>query len=163
VSAVILVNGEDRSDPLVGDIELVAGTNIRLVPNPNPGGNPQIRIDAITGAGLTQDCSCAGKLPADAPCIRTINGIAPDANGNFTLLGDSCLILTAITNGLQITDKCSSSCCGCDELQKVVSDLDQMNLQITTLESFASQLNAQVSAALINLLASKSGELPCSP
>lgn len=163
VSAVILVNGEDRSDPLAGDIELVAGTNIRLVPNPNPGGNPQIRIDAISGAGLVQDCGCEGKLPADAPCIRTINGIPPDNNGNFLLEGDACLTLTALPTGLAIKDGCSTACCGCDELQKIVADLGTMNLQITTLESFASSLTAQVNAAIINLLASKSGDLPCAP
>lgn len=165
VSAIILINGEDVSDPLAGDIELVAGTNIRLVPTPSagPGYNPQIRIDAITGAGLVQDCSCSGTRPADAPCIRTINGIPPDNDGNFTLQGDDCLELEPIENGININDKCSEACCGCEELKKILGDLDILNAQVSTLESFASKLNAQVDAAVINLLASKSGDLPCNP
>lgn len=161
VSAVILVNGDDRSDPIFGDLEFLAGTNVRLVSNPNPGGNPQVRIDAIQGAGLNQTCDCSDQLPEDASCIRTINGIPPDENGNFTLLGDDCLNLAAIANGLQLLDKCSQACCGCQELEKIVSDLEQLLIQVNTLDKLTNRLDATVNTAMVNLLASKSSELPC--
>lgn len=161
VSALVLVNGDDRSDPISGDVEFVAGTNVRLVPNPNPGGNPQIRLDAIQGAGLNQECDCSGDLPQDAPCIRTINGIPPDANGNFTLLGDDCFQMEGMDHGISIKDLCSQACCGCQELEKIVQDLEQLATQVNTLDKLTGKLDATVTVALVNLLASKSSDLPC--
>ena len=161
VSAVVLVNGDDRSDPIFGDIEFAAGTNIRLVPNDNPGGNPQIRIDAIRGAGLNQECDCSDQLPLDAEPIRTINGIPPDENGNFNLLGDECLQLTPIDNGLQMEDECSQACCGCDELEKIIQDMELLAVQINTLDNLTSRLDGSVNTAMVNLIASKSSDLPC--
>lgn len=161
VSAVVLVNGEDRSDPIFGDIEFVAGTNVRLVPNPNTGGNPQIRIDAIQGAGLNQECDCSDQLPTDASCIRTINGIPPDDAGDFKLLGDECLQLNAADHGIEIVDSCSQACCGCSELEKIVQDLELLMVQVNTLDSLTNKLDSTVNTAMVNLIASKSSDLPC--
>lgn len=161
VTSLVIVNGEDRGDPMQGDIELIAGTNFRLVPILNPGENPKIRFDAISGAGLTQTCDCSDKLPQDAPPIKTINGIPADANGNFNLSGDECLLFTGITNGIEATDQCSQSCCGCKELDKIVTDLEQLTLQVSTLNNLTSRLDAQITNATLNVLSSKSGELPC--
>jgi len=161
VSALILVNGQDRSDPIVGDVELVAGRNIRLVQNPNPGGNPQIRIDAISGAGLNQECLCTDTQPDVAGPIRTINGIAPDQDGNFILLGDDCIELAGITAGISMKDRCSQACCGCEELAKIVADLETMMNQVSTMDGLTKRLDASVQSAITNLLASKTGELPC--
>lgn len=161
VSGVILVNGDDQSDTLFGDIEFVAGTNVRLVPNPNPSGNPQIRIDAIRGAGLNQECDCTDQLPEDAPCIRTINGIPPDDSGNFFLEGDDCFQLESTDHGLKVKDECSEACCGCEELEKILQDLEQLTVQISTLDNLTNRLDSTVNTAMVNLIASKSGELPC--
>ena len=161
VSAMILVNNEDRSDPIHGDVELVAGTNVRLVPSPNPGGNPQIRIDAIQGAGLNQECDCSDQLPEDAPCVRTINGIPPDDAGNFTFLGDECITLEGVDNGIQMKDACSQACCGCEELEKIIQDLEQLLLQVNTLDNLTSRLDSTVNTAMVNLISSKSSDLPC--
>jgi hypothetical protein len=161
VSALILVNGQDRSDPIVGDVELVAGRNVRLVQNPNPGGNPQIRIDAISGAGLNQECLCSDTQPDVAGPIRTINGIAPDQNGNFLLQGDDCIELTAVAAGLHMKDRCSKACCGCNELEKIVQDLEQMMNQVSTMDGLTKRLDSTVQSALNNLLASKTSDLPC--
>lgn len=161
VSSIVLVNGSDTSDPLSGDIELIAGQNIRLTPIDDGLGNPQIRIDAIQGEGLNQGCDCSGELPASGEPIRTINGIAPDANGNFNLQGDDCLNLAAIENGLQITDSCSQACCGCTELEKIVEDLEKLRDQVNTLDKLMNRLDTSVNTAMVNLIASKTSNLTC--
>jgi len=160
VTGIVLVNGDDRSETLTGDIELIAGRNCRLTPISNPGGNSQIRIDAISGEGLNNECDC-DNLPETASPIYTINGISPDVNGNFTLSGSDCLTITELANGIKLVDVCSDACCGCEELEPIVAVLQQMEAQITTLEGFTTRMNAEVSAALLNVLASKTGEFPC--
>lgn len=160
VTGFVLVNGEDRSELLTGDVELIAGRNCRITPISNPGGNPQIRIDAISGEGLNEECEC-DNLPENARAIQTINGIEPDENGNFNLLGSDCMRIEEMANGVRIIDVCSEACCGCEELEPIVQVLQQMETQITTLENFTARLNAEVSSALVNLIASKTGELPC--
>ena len=162
VSSLVLVNGDDRTDPLTGDLEFINGQNTRLSVSISPTtGNPQIRIDAIEGLDLNEDCDCTNTTE-EAPCIRTINGIPPDPNTlDFKLVGDNCLKFEAGQNALEVKDECSQSCCGCEELEKILQDLETMNLQINTMSGLYDKMNAQVDAAMINLVASKTGELPC--
>jgi hypothetical protein len=89
-------------DKLYGDIELVAGRNIQLT-TVNTATETKIVISAISGEGTIADCTCTGEA-ATAPCIKTINGIAPAPDGNFNLLGDDCLTFEEIKNGLKLTD-----------------------------------------------------------
>lgn len=155
VTAITVTNFSGTSEQLYGDIELVAGSNIQLVVNGNA-----ITINAISGVGLNEECECSN-LPENKDPIKTINGIGPDANGDFKLLGSECLKVNGVTNGIQLDDECSSSCCGCAELQKIIDDSKTMQDQINTLLNFASRLEAQVTATMINLIASKTGDVPC--
>lgn len=159
VSSIVLQNGNDRSDRLYGDIELVAGANIRLTPIVVVGKDPQIRIDAISGEGLTEPCACEGT--DTAPPIRTINGIPPTAGGNFTILGDSCLLIEPITNGLQLNDDCSSPCCGCEELEAITRDLERFGVAARTLENLQSRIDTQVEQMSIVVLGSRLGDNSC--
>jgi hypothetical protein len=141
VRGIVAVNGSDRSERMYGDIELIAGQNILLTPIIVTGQDPIIRIDAVEGEGLTEDCICADEL---SPPIRTINGIPPTSTGDFTLLGDECIELQSISNGIRLLDICSAPCCGCEELEALTQELEVLgNAQITA-RNFLSNLSKQV-------------------
>lgn len=142
VQSIQVRNGGDVSQRLYGDIELVAGTNIRLTPIVVAGQDPQIQIDAIDGEGLTEECVCEDG--SDGPPIRTINGIPPTAAGDFSVLGDECIETTAIQNGIRLVDLCSQPCCGCTELERITEDLEQFGSQATTLANFVNRLESSV-------------------
>lgn len=162
VSALVLVNGNDRSAPIVGDIEFITGQNVELQVGSAPGtGLPQIRISARNGLSLNEECECTNAATKGEP-IRTINGVGADPlTKDLKLLGDDCLVLEPMVGGFRIVDKCSRSCCGCEELSTILEDLEAMNLQLNTMDGLYGQLAAQVQTAVGSLLASKTNELPC--
>jgi hypothetical protein len=142
VQGLVLLNGTDRSDRLYGDIELQAGNNIKLTPVLVTGENPVVRIDAIDGEGLSDDCVCDDE--SEAPAIRTINGIPPTAAGDFTLQGDTCIEIQAITNGVKLVDKCSEPCCDCEDLQALTQELITLGDAATTYRGFTNRLQEEV-------------------
>jgi len=156
VNAFFLKNGSDLVGPIQGDVILQAGSNFLLNLFPGLPGEPdRVVLNAIDGAGLNQDCECDEN--ATLPCIKTINSIEPDSNGDFTLLGDDCLALEAISGGIQLTDDCAKPCCGCEELSVVESTLNFMVDQVQSLENLASKLEAAIMVTQTNLLSSKTG------
>jgi hypothetical protein len=156
VSALYVKNIEEISEAIQGDVVLEAGTNFRIDVVAASGGEPnRIRLSAIDGAGLNQNCSCSENR--DLPAIKTINGLPPDNNGNFVLQGDDCLKLQGITAGLKITDECSKPCCGCSELNVVTTTLTTVLNQVTSLENLAYRLETALNAMQVNLIASKVG------
>lgn len=159
VSSLTLVNGSDRSAKIYGDVELVAGNNIRLTPVVTEGEDPQVIISAISGEGLNEDCICDEEELG--PAIRTINGIGPLPNGDYRLLGDECLLLQPIANGLQLEDDCSKPCCGCDKLDAINQRLDALNDQLITLNSFSNRVQTEVTQMAQVVLGSRLGDRSC--
>lgn len=157
VSSIVCVNGLDRSPRLYGDIELVAGDNMRITAS--DGETPSIRFDAILGEGLTETCVCDDETTG--PCIRFINGIPPLPDGNFRVIGDNCLQLTAIENGVQMTDSCSKPCCGCTELDALVRQIDRFADGVLTFQNFVSNLGAEVTQMSQVVLGSRLGDQGC--
>lgn len=159
ITSITLVNGTDSSAPLYGDIELVAGTNMRLTPVIQAGSNPQIVFSAISGEGLNEDCVCdQNEL---GPPIITINGIQPQPDGNFNLAGDQCLTLSPIANGLQLTDECSQPCCGCTELDAINQQLSLFGTALTSLTNTVMQLNGEVTQMSLVVLGSRLSDQGC--
>lgn len=127
VSSLKFQNGTDLSDPYYGDIELLAGSNIKLSDE-----SGKIRIDAISGENLNTDCGCAEDADRPLPDpIRTINGVvAPTVDGNIYVQSDRCITITNETNGLKLADVCSDPCCTSEELEKLLEDQRQLNKDI---------------------------------
>ena len=156
VSSLFIQNGDEVSEALQGDIIFEAGSNFSLQFIAGPGAEPdRIQLNAISGEGLNEVCGCNEASELD--CIKTINGIAPDVAGNFDLLGDDCLKLSAIANGLQVEDECAKPCCGCDELEVVTSTATDMQNQIFDLENLAAKLEGVILQIQTNLLSSRTG------
>jgi len=156
VSALYVQNGDDLSEAIQGDVALQPGANFAISIITGVGGAPdRIVLSAISGEGLNEECDCGENR--SLPDIKTINAIGPDDAGNFTLEGDDCLTLTPITNGLKMEDECSKPCCGCDELNVVLTAMEQVLTQVNSLENLASRLETAFDAMQTNLLASKTG------
>lgn len=158
VDDLVVVNGSDISQPLTGQVRLIAGANVRLTPVISAGADPTIIIDAIQGVGLTETCVCDG---SPAGPILTINGVHPDPSGNLLLLGDSCLQLKPIANGIQLTDQCSAPCCGCQELEILTQSLEEFGQQAVTLENFLTSLESSVNGMQQVVLASRLNDQAC--
>lgn len=155
VSALVLRNGDDVSDPLQNDVVLQAGRNmlITFVAGDGSLANPsRIIFNAISGQGLNQDCSCDEAV--DLPCIKTVNGLEPDGSGVFHLLESDCLKLEELSNGLQLNDDCATPCCGCQELDVVRETLERVVTQVNSLENLAARLESAVGTMEFNLLRS---------
>jgi len=160
VQSLVLVNNGQRSVPITGDVELIAGSNMRITPIFVEGERPKIRFDALSGEGLMEACICVGDS-ANAPPIRSINGVFPDINGNLQLVGDQCLSVTGIEGGLQIEDKCCKPCCGCEELEVLVRTLERLNTQRATFEQFMAALSSSVESFSTVILGSRLGDRGC--
>ena len=158
ISSISLIQGVDETEKIYGDVELVAGSNIRLTRS--VGGNVDfIQIDAIQGEGLIEDCICEGDETATP--ILTINGIHPTPQGNFTLLGNSCMTIEPINNGLEFNDVCSEPCCGCKELEAITNDLERFGDAASTLKNFINRLESQVNQMSSTVLGSRLNDQGC--
>lgn len=160
VSSLRVINGTEESERLYGDIKLVAGANIRLTPILVSGQDPQIRIDAITGEGLIESCDCGTEVDTAEP-IRTINNVSPAIDGNLTLVGNTCMEITATEHGLILRDTCSQPCCGCEELEKITQDMGNLGVGARTLEAFTARLQAEVTKMSGVVLGSKLNDSGC--
>lgn len=161
VSAIFLKNNEDISQAIQGDIVLQAGRNFALAFQENAGTalDPHvITFSAIEGEGLNDPCACSEATVL--PCIKTIDGIEPDELGDFKLLEGECVKLDAIANGLKLIDDCATPCCGCQELEVVLSALERISGQVNALNQLASQMQGQIGNLEANIIASNIGSMP---
>jgi hypothetical protein len=142
ISSIQVRDGNTLSPKLFGDIELQPFQNMQIVPVIVSGQDPILRFSAVEGAGLAEECLCEGDVLA--PPIRRINGIPPTPAGDFTFLGNTCLVPRPIQNGLLLDDVCSEPCCGCEELEAITRDLESFGAKATTLENFLVRLESSV-------------------
>jgi hypothetical protein len=156
VSSISLVNGNTTTKRLQGDIAFVAGSNM-LLESSTINGVTSITFNAIKGEGLNVDCNCEDddNIPS---CVRTINGTEPTEGGDLSFVGDSCLSITAVANGLQLTDTCSKPCCGCTELEAVTTDLVRFGESATSLTNFLNRLEGSVNRMNLTVLGSRIGD-----
>lgn len=159
VSSVVLVNGSSKSVPIRGHIEFVAGNNVRLTPILTDGMNA-IRIDAISGEGLVEECVCEGDAALGDP-VKSINGVTPDANGNINLTAAECTAIDPITNGVKISDVCSRPCCGCEELEAITRDLERFGEQAAGAQAFIDTLREAAVTMDTIVLGSKLNDKGC--
>jgi hypothetical protein len=148
INGLILVNNNVAASPIYGDVQFVAGTNIKLE-EVTPG---VIRINAISGEGLVPTDPCATAFPLP-PAIRTINGFGPDGNGNFAVQGSACMVVSGQAGILSITDVCSSSCCGCAELEWVTERMEILLQQNVEINGYVNELQSSLTNFQNNVLA----------
>lgn len=144
LTGVRVLNAADLSDLIQGDIAFEAGANMRITSS-TASGVTILTFDAIDGEGTTETCDCDDV--AEGTPIASINGVLPDASGNIDLVGDDCIEITPGTDGsVALEDKCSKACCGCPELEILISDLKDVRDQVNTLTIFSGRLDAVIAA-----------------
>lgn len=161
VSSLICVNGNQVSKKLYGDVELVGGTNCRLVPIVAAGEDPIIRIDFLQGEGSIEECVCEGDS-AQTPPIKRLNGLGPTAAGDYNIIGSQCIEITPITNGIKITNTCAPPCCSCSELERITSDMERLNTEVAAVQQVKGDLRVAVDTMSLTVLGAKLGDRGCS-
>ena len=154
VTSIRVVNQRNVSDPLVGDVYLVAGRNARLQVSGN-----QITIDALPlSEELAEECGCDDPTRSGEP-IRRINGVGPNEDGDFTLVGNDCLEFEPepADNLLRISDKCCEPCCGPEELAVVHTDLAILQTDAATIQGQMIRLESVMNQLSNAILVSKTG------
>lgn len=133
VSRVTFVNADGTTFSVTGDVVFNARTNLRFVLD-----SGTVRIDAGDGLGLNSSCA-----PEDLP-IKTINGVSPDAGGNFTLDTDDhgCAAFTVLpsNDGLLLNDTCCRPCVGCDEIGTLTDRLITLESDLLKIRDYYSEL-----------------------
>lgn len=144
VSAVRVIQGAEESGLYTGDIELAAGRNIQFFVSETESGY-RLRIDALPDSQLGSGCECDTLAPKGEP-IYTLNGVLPIANNIDLVAGNDCIeiIPHAGAGYIEIINRCAESCCGCDELDVIVTDMRQMANQVNTLSNFAARLESAI-------------------
>lgn len=163
ITALRVVNGVETSDLLYGDIELVAGTNMKIEFVPNlVSGNPRVIFSAISGENLNEPCTCNTYDPGE--CIKCINGICSD-DGSFSLVGNECVQIAqtpGLNGSLKFTDTCAQPCCGCAELDAIKTQIDRFDDGVNTLQNFVTRLSSEVTQMSLVVLGSRLGDAGCS-
>ena len=152
VKSVDIYNGATLLASFGDVLMLRAGENIQL--SRVDGAPNTIRIDAVVGANMQEPSACnnGNSLPVPPP-IRTINGLPGDAGGNFDLDGGTCIDIETSVGLIKLTDLCSQSCCGCVELEALMTGLAAVEQQIAVFQSQMANVVAQQTQMIANLAA----------
>lgn len=159
VTRLRISNNSELSEPIYGDVTLVAGTNMRLAVATPFNADPIITFSAISGAGLNEDCVC--DVHEVGECIRCINGNC-SGDGNFQINQGECIDVAQVAGGLFISDTCAQPCCGCTELDAITSQVDRFGDGVTTLQNFVTRLSSEVTQMSLVVLGSRLGDTGCS-
>lgn len=143
VTSVRIRNGNDISSPLYGDVEFVAGANVSLGIDT---GTNTITFNAVEATDLDASCGCTDTADRPLPDpIRTINGtVAPTVDGNINVVSGRCIQVANGTNAVTLTDTCSTPCCTSEELEKILTDQQQLVKDINLHQLTIVQLEARL-------------------
>lgn len=144
-------------------LKLKAGQNIRITYDPlvnlETGDTDQygcIKIDAVIDENIIPEPEgCETGKSFYSPCIKTINGVRPDANGHFWIEESECIGIDEYkeNNSIKINDLCSESCCGCVDLEFLTAGLEQLKQQEERLRELVLTTQGTQSELLANLIA----------
>lgn len=141
LSAINVLAANGNNYKLTGAVRLRGGDNVRLsvqVQNEQP----VVVIDAIDATSFGESLNCD---VGSSPAIRTINGLAGNANREFTLLGSRCLTVEGTTFGVQLANSCSEPCATCAEAEQLKSMIDPFASQVPLVMQVANRLELSVS------------------
>ena len=119
--------------PIRGDIKIVAGKNINIHPESEEGHT----VLRISRQSSDTELRCR--------CIKTINEVTPDKDGNIELVSASpCLKITEETAKLNITETCCEPCCECEELAMITNGIQSLVQAHTDIRLYQHKLEQQL-------------------
>jgi hypothetical protein len=144
LSALYIRNENRTVGPFYGEVILSAGDRIRL--DGKTADNLFNCLERpVSDTGTEVVITAIPEEIQNTTAIRTINGIAPDASGNITFVGRSCLeIKPEGEHTLIFDDKCSEPCCTCTELVPIEEKTKELQQSTQDLGSRLEALTVQV-------------------
>jgi hypothetical protein len=122
---------------LTGNVLINGYSNIKFRIN-----GQYIYMDAGENLGLNKVCTTASNP------ITTINGIPGDpATGNFTLIPEQCVTLSAAQYGILIGDNCGQPCMGCTEIDTLTTQVNSLESSIIDIRNFVNNLQLAINQA----------------
>ena len=158
ISGLRVVNSGFTTPLISGQVSLQSGANHTIGVSQGVA-STNLKFNAVDGGGLTVSCDCNDVELS--PCIRTINNIHGDAQGNVAIVGGDCINVSTESDGISISDTCAKPCCGCNELQVVVGDVDAITSQLNTLAQQITLLASSVAQLQNICLASSMDPTSC--
>lgn len=135
VSRFVFKNADGTSVSVTGDVTILAQTNTKF----RQINSTTVAIDAGDGLGLNSPCA------DDRPCLKTINNVAPDSNGNFTLTTSDCAKFSALSagtlKGLNLADSCCKPCLSCNEIGDLTQRLMQLESDLLALRGHYNEVS----------------------
>lgn len=133
INRLVFYNADGSVITKTGDVEIEARTNVKF----KAGAGNRVIIDAGEGIGLNTLCDNIRNA------IKTINGIGPDENGNFTLDFADCASFAPIpaNTGIVVTDECCKPCMGCNDVAELTQRLITLETALLQLRNFYSTLD----------------------
>lgn len=134
IDRITFKNASGDTFSFSGDIVIKARTNIRFKESLTE--DNTVIIDVGDDLGLNTKCN------EETGCIKTINGIPPDDESNFTLDFSDCATLTPIpaNTGLLLEDVCCKPCVGCNDIEELTSRLMTTETGLVTLRQYYTDL-----------------------
>jgi hypothetical protein len=123
------------SRPIVGNVVLVAGENVRFDFQP---GTNSIVMSADPNSGYVEKCDCED---VGQRTVRSINGISVD---KVTIVGDDCVQVTSDAGVIRISDTCAKPCCGCAETVFINQTVNDLQTSVNTLAGNVSALSGRL-------------------
>lgn len=112
------------SSRLYGDVNLVAGENIRFDYDPD---DNSLTISADPNSGYSEKCDCGS---SGQSYVRSINGISVE---DVTIVGDDCVKVTSDNGIIRVSDECAKPCCGCAETAFINQTINDIQTSVSTL------------------------------
>ncbi len=160
LTSLTVVNGNDVSAPIYGDVELAAGSGQQISAE-NDGDVVVVTLSASADASFSDSCLCDGDV-RNAPPIRFVNLVGPDNTGTINLLGSTCVVLTSGTNRITISNPCTEPCATCTDLENITRDLKRLFQNATNVETLANNLMTQNEIFANTVLGARLSDRGCS-
>mgnify|MGYP003122054125 CR=1 FL=1 len=148
-------------EPLTGHVVFRPRTNFGIVAEADIN---TFVFSALNGTGLRSDCTCEGEIEL-GPCVRSINQVSPDSQGNIDLVEGTCISIQTENDvaAIKISETCSEPCCGCDQLNIITADLRDLQQGFERLDSYITSLGGAVETIRSSAFGSVVASNGCNP
>ena len=134
------------STSLVGDVNLIAGENIRFDYDPDENA---LWVSADPDSGYKEKCDCD---EIGQSYVRSINGIQVE---DVEIIGDECIQVSTDNGIITMSDKCSKPCCGCAEATFINQTINDLQTSVNTLAGNVSSLGDRLTAFISSYVLSR--------